>query len=66
VQFEEVGPVYAGTAGGMLTTVQVLGAILLPSYVFAAIAGTNLSMMFLLGGASLLVAGVFLALAKIR
>lgn len=66
VQFEEVGPIYAGTAGGMLTTIQVLGAILLPSYVFAGISGDDLSMMFFLGGASLLVAGVFLALAKIK
>ena len=66
VQFEEIGPVYAGTAGGMLTTIQVLGAIFLPSYVFAGIAGSDLSIMFLLGGASMLVAGAFLALAKMR
>lgn len=66
VQFEEIGPVYAGTAGGVLTTVQVLGAILLPSYVFAAIAGANFGMMFILGGASLLVAGAFLLLADIK
>lgn len=66
VQFEEIGPIYAGTAGGMLTTIQVLGAILLPSYVFAGISGNDLSMMFFLGGASLLIAGVLLVLAKIR
>lgn len=66
VQFEEVGPVYAGTAGGVLTTVQVLGAILLPSFVFAPIAGADFGMMFVLGGASLIVAGVFLALVKIK
>ena len=66
VQFEEIGPVYAGTAGGVLTTVQVLGAIFLPSYVFAPIAAGDYSVTFLLGGASLIVAGVFLLLAKIR
>ena len=66
VQFEEVGSVYAGTAGGMLTTVQVLGAIFLPSYLFAPIAGADFGMLFLLGGASLLVSGVLLAIARIK
>ena len=66
VQFEGVGPVYAGTAGGMLTTVQVLGAIFLPSCLFAPIAGADFGMLFLLGGASLLVSGVLLAAAHIK
>lgn len=66
VQFEEIGPLYAGTAGGMLTTIQVLGAILLPSYVFAPIAAGSYATIFMLGGVSLLVAGVFLLFADIK
>lgn len=48
VQFEEVGPALAGTAGGVLTTVQVLGAILLPSFVSTPIAGGSYPLLFLL------------------
>lgn len=56
VRFAEIGPVYAGTAGGVLTTIQALGIILLPSCVFAPIAGADYGAMFLLAGGSILVA----------
>lgn len=65
VTFPEVGATYAGTAGGVLTTVQVLGAILLPSYVFTPLAAGEYSVIFLFGGASMLVAAVFLALIRL-
>lgn len=37
VQFPEIGPVYAGTTGGFIGTIQLLGAVLLPSYLSACI-----------------------------
>ena len=46
-------------AGGVLTTIQALGIILLPSYVFAPIAGADYGAMFLLAGASIVVATLF-------
>lgn len=47
----EIGPVYAGTAGGLITTLQMAGAYIMPSYVITPIAmmggaGINFSTMF--------------------
>ena len=58
VQFAAIGPVYAGTAGGVIGTVQLLGAVLVPSYVLAPIAGDSFVVLYLLGGACVLIAGV--------
>lgn len=66
VQFKEIGTEYAGTAGGILSTIQVTGAVTIPSYVIAPIAGDNFSLLFLLGGVSLAIAAFFYALIKIR
>lgn len=66
VQFEEVGQVYAGTAGGVIVTAQVLGAVLLPSFVITGIAGNSFPLMFLLGGACLLATCLLLALAEYK
>lgn len=59
VQLPEIGPIYAGTAGGVIGTVQLLGAVLVPSYVLAPIAGGSFHMIFLLGGGCVLLAGGF-------
>ena len=64
MRFREIGIVYAGTAGGVVSTIQTVGAILVPSYIIAPIAGGNFGMSFLLGGAALLVAAGCYALAK--
>ena len=66
VQLEEVGPVFAGTAGGILSMVQVIGAVCLPSYVIAPIAGGDFTITFLLGGVCMVIAGVFAAATKIK
>ena len=41
LQLPEIGPRYAGTAGGFVSTVQLVGNTLLPTYVITAIAGNN-------------------------
>ena len=41
VLLPEIGPVYAGTAGGVCSTLQLLGAVVIPSYILAPILGTN-------------------------
>jgi NNP family nitrate/nitrite transporter-like MFS transporter len=43
----ELGPVYAGSAGGILSTFQMAGAFILPSYVLILLAGSNANQMFL-------------------
>jgi NNP family nitrate/nitrite transporter-like MFS transporter len=50
VQLPEIGPAYAGTAGGVVGTLQVLGAVIIPTYVVGPIAGTNISVFFTAAG----------------
>jgi NNP family nitrate/nitrite transporter-like MFS transporter len=56
IQLPEIGPVYAGTAGGFTGTIQLLGAVVLPAYIIAPITGNNMYMLFGLGGISLVLA----------
>lgn len=58
VQIPEIGAAYAGTAGGVIGTVQLVGAVLLPSYVMAPAAGSRFSVLFILGGICMAIAAV--------
>lgn len=42
----EIGPAYAETAGGMIATLQLLGAFIIPAFIITPLAGTNFSMLF--------------------
>ena len=46
----EFTPENAGIAGGIVSTLQLLGAILLPSYIIAPIAGDDLPLFFIITG----------------
>lgn len=46
----DVGFAYAGTAGGIIATVQTAASIIIPSYVLAPLAGDNIGLMFTIGG----------------
>jgi NNP family nitrate/nitrite transporter-like MFS transporter len=50
VLLPEIGPVYAGTAGGVGATLQLFGAVVIPSYILAPILGTNYSMLYGIAG----------------
>lgn len=50
IQLPEIGPTYAGTAGGFTSTLQLLGAVVIPTYVAAPLAGDNLTTLFYTGG----------------
>jgi len=54
----EIGPVYAGSAGGIIGTLQVIGAVFIPSFILIPAAGSNYDMFFALSSICLLVAGV--------
>ncbi|MFR8547144.1 MAG: CynX/NimT family MFS transporter [Lachnospiraceae bacterium] len=58
VQIPEIGPVYAGTAGGMIGTIQLLGAVLMPSYILIPVSGKNFMVLFGLGGLCMVAAAV--------
>lgn len=45
----EIGPVYAGSAGGIIGTLQVTGAVCIPSFIIAPLAGQNYNLFFTLG-----------------
>lgn len=55
VQFAEIGPKYAATGTGLIGTIELLGAILLPTYILTPIAsgpnGVNFNLYFILIGA---------------
>jgi MFS family permease len=46
----EIGPAYAGSAGGIISTLQVLGAVLVPTFVITPLAGPNVTVLFGLAG----------------
>jgi len=50
VRLPGVGPALAGTAGGLISTLDLLGAVLLPAYVASTIAGSNRSVFFMILG----------------
>lgn len=43
----EIGPVYAGSAGGIISTLQMAGAFFISSYVILPLAGSNVDRVFL-------------------
>ena len=55
IRLPGIGPVYAGTAGGVTTTLQLLGGAVLPTYIAAAIAGNSYFVYFIICGAVMVV-----------
>ena len=42
----EIGPRYAGSAGGIISTLQVIGAVALPTFIITPLAGSNANILF--------------------
>jgi len=42
----EIGPTYAGTAGGLIATLQLFGAFMIPAFVITPLAGTSFNILF--------------------
>jgi NNP family nitrate/nitrite transporter-like MFS transporter len=59
IQLPEIGPAYAGTAGGFTATLQLIGAVVIPSYIAGPIAGTNLKLFFAVAGVCMIMVFVF-------
>lgn len=49
VMFREIGPKYAGTAGGLAVTLELLGAVIIPTYIIVPMGQGNISAYFYLG-----------------
>ncbi|MEG0566679.1 MAG: MFS transporter, partial [Hungatella sp.] len=50
ILLKEIGPEYGGTAGGFVCTIQLLGTVVIPSYIIAPITGTNMVLYYILCG----------------
>jgi NNP family nitrate/nitrite transporter-like MFS transporter len=48
-----------GTAGGVVATLQLLGAVIIPTYVVGPIAGANISVFFTAAGVCMIFCFVF-------
>lgn len=56
LRLKEIGPKYAGTAGGFVATIQLVGNVVLPTYVICNLVGNNnYSAMFMCFGALVLI-----------
>ena len=49
VMFPEIGPKYAGTAGGLAVTLELLGAVIIPTYIIVPLGGAHIANYFYLG-----------------
>ena len=47
VMFPEIGPKYAGTAGGLAVTLELLGAVIIPTYIIVPLGGGNVFQLLL-------------------
>ncbi len=65
VMLPGIGPRYAGTAGGLLSTLTLIASVALPTYVYAPIAGDNYSLLFVLFGGGLILSGLFTVLVPV-
>lgn len=60
IQLAEIGPVFAGTAGGLTATLQLIGAVLIPTFVIIPVAGADMNLFFILAGVCMLVSTVLI------
>lgn len=58
VLFPEIGPKYAGTACGLVSTLQLLGAVLIPTYVVIPLGGGNMTNYFYLAAGCFMISAV--------
>jgi NNP family nitrate/nitrite transporter-like MFS transporter len=67
IQLPEIGPKYAGSAGGIVATCQEIGAFVVPSFIVTPLLGHNYSMLFLTSAVLFMLIGVVaLFLPKIK
>ena len=58
VLFREIGPRYAGTAGGLMVTLELIGAVLIPTYVVVPLGQGSVLNYFYLGAVCIAVSAV--------
>lgn len=66
IRFGEVPAEHAGIAGGIVCTLQLLGALVLPSYIVAPVAGDNHGLFFLISGCLMIIPVIINGIAAVR
>lgn len=61
IKLPDIGSVYAGTAGGFTTTLQLLGGTVMPTYIAAPIAGDSFFLYFIISGSFMLICAAAMA-----
>ena len=56
VLLKEIGPKNAGTAGGFIITLQLLGCVIVPTYIVVPLGGGSLTLYFILASVCMLLA----------
>lgn len=64
VMFPEIGPRYAGTAGGLAVTMELIGAVVIPTYIIVPLGSGNLIAYFMLGALCTAVSAVLCSTAS--
>ncbi|NLO47609.1 MAG: MFS transporter [Clostridiales bacterium] len=59
IQLKEIGPIYAGTAGGVVGTIQLFGTVVIPTYILSPIVGADYRLLFYLFGIILVIFAFF-------
>lgn len=54
----EVGPLYAGSAGGVIATLELIGAVVIPTYIITPLAGQNFTFYYIMAGAVMVLMAV--------
>lgn len=55
ILLEGIGTKYAGSAAGVISTLQLLGVVLIPTYILTPIAGANLGLLFTLASVCMVI-----------
>lgn len=58
----EIGPIYAGTAGGIVATLQLSGAVIIPSYIVVPLVGANYPVLYAIAAALCLIVAVLICI----
>jgi NNP family nitrate/nitrite transporter-like MFS transporter len=59
IQLKEIGAKYAGTAGGVVGTIQLFGTVVIPTYILTPIVGNDFELLFYLFGVILVMFAFF-------
>lgn len=55
----EIGPKYAGSAGGFISTLELIGAVVIPTYIITPVSSGNYGVYYFMAGEVMILMGLF-------